>query len=84
MLSEDRDENTRTRSSLLRYERRSPDGAIETLERTWLIHWHTPDGFTALANDAGLDVVSLTDEATGGPATDASEDFIAVLTVLRT
>ena len=79
VLTETRDPSTRTRESLLRYERRSADGTSEALERTWVIHWYTPSGFAELAASAGLDVVSCLDDETGEPADDGSADFVVIL-----
>jgi hypothetical protein len=52
-----RDDEARLQVVTLEYERRSPDGDVEVLDREWLLHWHTPPGFAALAGDAGLEVV---------------------------
>lgn len=57
-LRESRDEAARTQTTLLRYERHR-EADPEVLERPWLLHWHTRDGFRALAADAGLAVVSV-------------------------
>jgi hypothetical protein len=48
------DEHARTRTTLLRYERQSPDGELERLERPWVLHWYEPDGFERLATEAGM------------------------------
>lgn len=61
--SQERDEGRRTQHSLLRYERQTDDGT-EVLERTWTLHWHTVDGFRALATDAGLMTRSVRGNAT--------------------
>ncbi|MDP1792761.1 MAG: class I SAM-dependent methyltransferase [Acidimicrobiales bacterium] len=58
LLSEERDEDARTQTSLLRYERHRGDD-VEVLERPWLLHWHTRDGFAALAEKAGLHVAGV-------------------------
>jgi cytosine/adenosine deaminase-related metal-dependent hydrolase len=47
------------------------------VERAWLVHWHTPDGFGALAASAGLEVVGQR-SLDGGPAT-ASGTWTALL-----
>jgi SAM-dependent methyltransferase len=49
-----RDEELRTQRSLLRYERRSGSD-VETVEREWLLHWHTQDGFARLVAESGLE-----------------------------
>jgi hypothetical protein len=46
------DENARTRTTLLHYERQSLDGELERLERPWVLHWYEPDGFERLATEA--------------------------------
>jgi SAM-dependent methyltransferase len=51
------DTRTRTQRTLLRYERLKPGQAAEALERDWLIHWHERDGFAALCEAAGLEIV---------------------------
>jgi len=51
-----RDEGARTQVTVLRYERRSQAGEVDAVEREWLLHWHLPEGFAALAVEAGLDV----------------------------
>lgn len=58
--SEEWDGEARVRRSRLRYER---DTTV--VDRTWLLHWHTPESFGALAAEAGLEMV-----ATEGDATD--------------
>ena len=57
--SEDYDEAGRTRYTHTRYEL-SGVGHTEAVRRDWIIHWHTPGGFTELARDAGLTVTHLT------------------------
>lgn len=73
--SEDYDVIRRTRCTRTRYELdrgagtgtgtgTSTDPATgrrtESLRRDWIIHWHTPEGFTALAREAGLVLTHLT------------------------
>lgn len=57
-LSETRNEAARTQETVLRYERHRGDD-VEVLERPWLLHWHTSDGFASLAEEAGLSVRSV-------------------------
>ncbi len=57
--SEDYDVAGRTRYTHTRYEL-AGDRHTEGLRRDWIIHWHTPGGFTQLAQDAGLTVTHLT------------------------
>ncbi|WP_407561182.1 class I SAM-dependent methyltransferase [Streptomyces sp. 184] len=66
VVAENRDEHTRTQTTLLRYERYHPSGSSIT-ERPWVLHWYTRDGFETLAAVAGLDVAEVTDPA-GRPA----------------
>ncbi len=54
--SYERDADARTQKTRLRYERHSGHGTVVE-SRDWLIHWHTPQGFEALVNGAGLSVV---------------------------
>lgn len=49
-----RDEEARTQSVVLRYEE-----GDEVLDREWVLHWHTQDGFRALAEAAGLEVSAI-------------------------
>ncbi|MFE3020644.1 class I SAM-dependent methyltransferase [Streptomyces sp. NPDC059256] len=58
VVSEERSDVDRTQTTLLRYERRG-DGARTTVDRPWVIHWHTRPGFEALAATAGLTVQSV-------------------------
>lgn len=53
--AEERDEATRTRRSQVRYERETAGGTT-VVDREWLLHWHTPASFRALATAAGLDL----------------------------
>lgn len=59
-LSQVRDEERRTQQITLRYERHDAHGRT-VVERPWTLHWHTPDGFAALAEAAGLDVCDVRD-----------------------
>jgi SAM-dependent methyltransferase len=69
-----RDEAARLQRSVLRYER-----GDEVVERTWTLHWHTQDGFRALAEAAGLTVAAVLDPAGGAAAPDATS-FVFLLT----
>jgi len=42
-----------------RYESVAPDGASETVDRDWVLHWYTQAGFRSLAEAAGLDVAAV-------------------------
>lgn len=73
-VREERDEAMRLQTTVLRYERLA-DGDIEVLERPWVLHWHTQDGFRALAAAAGLTTVAILD-AGGTPATETADTFV--------
>lgn len=47
----ERDETRRRMTTLLRYE-----AGDEVIERPWMLHWYTQDGFRALATAAGLEL----------------------------
>ena len=53
VVSEDRDEEARLLTTVLRYELEA-DGRLVSEERPWLLHWHTQEGFRQLVGDAGL------------------------------
>ena len=68
--SERYDEPARIRRTSTRYEWIQGDSA--TCERRqWVLHWHTPDGFAALAGAAGLEVADMSGVTDG--------EFTAVL-----
>jgi SAM-dependent methyltransferase len=73
LVSEERDEDTRTQRALLRYERRGVDGNT-VVERPWLLHWYTRAGFQKLAAAAGLITVSVS----GADGDSAREDATSV------
>ena len=54
----DHDEEARVQTTHTLYERER-DGTVERLEREWVLHWHTQDGFRQLVSDAGLLVDDL-------------------------
>jgi SAM-dependent methyltransferase len=60
VVAEERDEQTRTRTTILRYERLQAENAT-VVERPWVLHWHTPEGFERLIAKAGLTTVPLPD-----------------------
>ena len=63
----ERDDAARLQVTHTRYERER-DRQVEVLERDWILHWYTQDGFHQLAGDAGLLVDEVVDEH-GAPAT---------------
>ncbi len=77
-LSETYDQVLRTRITTVRYERRTPDGATETAEREWVIHWHSQTSARVLCEEAGLYVARIQDEAGSTPAADADEFTLIV------
>lgn len=54
VLHEEYDVQARTRTSRVRYE--LVDAEVTTLDRDWVVHWHTEESFHALAARAGLSV----------------------------
>jgi hypothetical protein len=73
-VSEERDEVERVHTTVLRYER-----GDEVLERPWALHWHTQEGFRALAEAAGLATAAVLDP-NGEPAAEDTELFVFWLT----
>lgn len=80
-LSEERDEERRTQCTMLRYERRT---ATETtvVERPWMLHWHTWEGFGELALAAGFATSVLPGYLEGEFAT-GPNDFAFLLHPVR-
>lgn len=68
-LSEDLDDDTRTRRTQVRYERTAPGAPTETIEREWVIHWQTPSTIATLAEAAGLRLLHLDPAGTGRDTT---------------
>lgn len=64
VLSEDWNETERTHTTLLRYERHH-NGRSKVVDRPWVLHWHSPEGFEDLAAAGGLIVTSM-EESPGG------------------
>lgn len=78
-LSEVHDPSTRTRATTVRYERVPRTGAVQSIERTWVIHWQTLESITSAAARAGLAVQAV--ELPSGSAGSASgEEFTVHLT----
>ena len=76
-LAVDHDEQARLQTTHTRYERER-DGVVERLEREWLLHWHTQEGFRQLVSDAGLLVDGLLG-FDGQAATPDATEFAFVL-----
>lgn len=53
-----RDEMARNQTTTLRYER-TQDGEHDTVEREWLLHWYEQEQFMAMADQAGLQTLSV-------------------------
>lgn len=70
-VDEERDEDARTQRTATRYERVTA-GQRTTVDRPWVLHWHTQDGFGRLASSAGFATMAVLG-ADGRPvAADAS------------
>ncbi len=78
-LSQTRDEQDRTQTTVLRYERTSA-AEVVVEDRPWLIHWHTPGSITQLARAAGLVVRSIKDPKGRAAADDLDEFTVYVQT----
>lgn len=72
-ISEWRDEERRSQQTVLRYERISHTGHVVE-DRPWTIHWHSQEGFHALAAAAGLRTAAVLDER-GEPASPEASTF---------
>ncbi|MGG5259382.1 class I SAM-dependent methyltransferase [Phycicoccus avicenniae] len=77
-LTETYDRERRTRTTSCRYERVA-GGETEVADREWVIHWHAPGAFRSMCDVAGLEVVHMVDDDTGGPPTDASVGFTVLV-----
>jgi SAM-dependent methyltransferase len=77
VVAEERDESARTRTTVLRYERHQ-GSASTVVDRPWVLHWYTRDGFEQLATAAGLVVASVTDPQ-GEPAPADATDLHVTL-----
>jgi len=77
VCDEVRDEARRLQVCKVRYEL-VVDGGSTVEDRQWVIHWHTQDGFRALAERAGLRVRSVR-APDGSPASDDDATFVFFL-----
>jgi len=68
----------RTRTTSTKYERVTSTGS-ESVDRDWIVHWHTPTSFTRLSTEAGLRLVHLRDHDTGEAASTRSTEFTATV-----
>ena len=73
----ERDDAARVQITRTRYERLGPSGD-EVLEREWLLHWYTQEGFRQLVSDAGL----LDDEVLGIDGAPAASDATEIAFVV--
>ena len=71
-VSESRDDTARTQATVLRYEVLRNGIVADASERSWLLHWHTREGFRQLADAAGFTVAKLFE--------DTSDAFTFLLT----
>lgn len=78
-VSETRDVAQRLQVTVLRYELIGSDGGVDMVERPWVLHWHTQDGFRSLAEEAGL-TVSTVLRPDGSPAEPDDTTFAFRLT----
>jgi trans-aconitate methyltransferase len=76
-VSEHRDQDARTQTTVTRYERLDGDHT-EVDEQDWLLHWYRVPDIRALVEAAGLAVVRVLNPA-GGPADDESDEFVLIL-----
>jgi cyclopropane fatty-acyl-phospholipid synthase-like methyltransferase len=75
----ERDEFERRQTTLLRYELSADSHAsTTTLEREWILHWHTQDSFRGLAMAAGLHITAVLDPH-GKPAAADDQQFVFLL-----
>lgn len=72
VTSSSRDEPARRQETMTRYERLGANPS--SLERPWIIHWHTQSGFRALAASAGLATVAVL-AADGSPSEAGATEF---------
>jgi hypothetical protein len=72
VLTVERDEAARLQTTVLRYELEAGD-EHQVVERPWVLHWHTQDGFRQLVSDAGLLVGGIVDPDGHPAAPDASQ-----------
>jgi SAM-dependent methyltransferase len=73
VVAEQRDEQARTQTTLLRYERHHGSES-SVVERPWVLHWYPRDAFGELATAAGLAVTTVTDQH-GKPAPAGATDL---------
>ncbi len=73
-IAEERDDEARTQRTTLRYERVGA-GRRSAVDRPWVLHWHTQEGFRRLASSVGLATVAVLDAA-GRPADEDATVFV--------
>ena len=71
ITSVERHEAARRQVTMTRYERLGDPP--EVLERPWVVHWHSQEGFRALAESAGLSTQAVLDASGGIAAADATD-----------
>jgi hypothetical protein len=77
-VSETYDVAGRTRTTVTRYERVTPTRTV-TVDREWILHWHTAALFTRRCAGVGLHVTTLIDDKTSATATESSTSLTATL-----
>lgn len=78
-VSEDYNQNARTRRTTVTYERVPRSGPPQRADREWVIHWQTRQAITALASRAGLTVRSVEPSDTAAEG-EPGEEFTVYLT----
>ncbi|AJT41486.1 class I SAM-dependent methyltransferase [Psychromicrobium lacuslunae] len=76
-VAEERDEELRNQTALLRYQKISADQDT-TVERSWRLHWYTQEGFRELAVQTGFKVQAVLSEDGMSAAVEAT-DFTFLL-----
>lgn len=75
VVAEQLDETARTRTTLLRYERRSGSDS-SVVERPWVLHWYDRHDFEELATAAGLAVTAIMDPNADPAPADATDLYL--------
>lgn len=77
VTSQERDERAKVQRTVLRYERVTDGGSVVVVERPWILHWYSPQGFGEIAAAAGLITSEILDD--GNIARDNATEFTFVL-----
>ncbi len=76
VLSDEYDESARTHRNYTRYEIWKNGSLIDSVERTWLLHWHTRASFREMAERSGLVVKALLETDAAGQAAGVVDELI--------